>query len=219
MNSSRLPGKHLLIVREEPIIQFLIKRLKNVSLCDRIILATTDKKLDDPLVDIAKNNKIDYFRGDEDNVMSRVLSAANFFSTDIIVSITADCPLVDPKIIDECISNFINNDFEYLNNLSKPGYPGGMNCQVYFTETLSRSYSLNKNDPESLEHVTLHIRKNPNIFSQYNFMPPSNLYFPNKKYELDIKSDYLKLKKIIEKFRPDDYVFTCKQIIEIDNET
>ena len=106
LNSSRLPKKHLLLVREEPIIQFLIKRLKNVTTCNKIILATTNTKLDDPLVDLAIKNKIDYFRGDEENVMLRVLNAANFFSTDIIVGITADCPLVDPKIIDECIVNF-----------------------------------------------------------------------------------------------------------------
>ncbi len=205
-------------MREEPIIQFLIKRLKNVTTCNKIILATTNTKLDDPLVDLAIKNKIDYFRGDEENVMLRVLNAANFFSTDIIVGITADCPLVDPKIIDECIVNFNNNEFQYLNNLSKPGFPGGMNCQVYKAEALAKSYSLNNGDLESLEHVTLHMRNNPNLFSHYNYMPPSNLFYPNKRYELDNQSDYIKLKKIIEKFHINDYQFDCLQIINADNE-
>lgn len=188
-------------------------------MCNKIILATTDTKLDDPLVEIAIKNKIDYFRGDEQNVMLRVLNAANFFSTETIVGITADCPLVDPKIIDECILNFTNNEYQYLNNLSEPGFPGGMNCQVYKTAALAKSYLLNNDDPDSLEHVTLHIRKNPSLFSHYNFMPPSNLFYPNKRYELDTESDYFKLKKIIEKFETNDYQFDCKEIIRVDNGT
>ena len=76
MNSTRLPGKHLLKVRNMPILEFLVKRLKKVKKFTNIILATTNTKKDDVLVDLAKKNKVLFYRGSEDNVMERVLKAS-----------------------------------------------------------------------------------------------------------------------------------------------
>ena len=103
MNFTRLPGKHCYKVYNKYIIEYLIIRLKKVKYANDIILATTNTKVDDILFDISKKHKIKCFRGSEENVMQRVLMAAEKNKTDIIVSITADCPLTDPNIIDQCI--------------------------------------------------------------------------------------------------------------------
>ena len=96
MNSSRLPGKHCYKVYGQNIIEYLIKRLKKVKYADDIILATTNTNKDDILFNISKKKKIKCFRGSEQNVMQRVLLAAEKNQTDSIISITADCPLIDP---------------------------------------------------------------------------------------------------------------------------
>ena len=56
----------------------------------------------------------------------------------------ADCPLIDPSIIDQCILSFENNNCDYLNNAFIPSFPGGMNCQVYYTKILRNLIDLQK---------------------------------------------------------------------------
>ena len=117
LNSSRLPNKHLKVILDIPLIVHLFTRLKKVKNISKIILATTDSKRDDKLENLAKKNKISVYRGDEYNVKKRVIEAAKKFKIDIIVSITADCPLIDNNLIDYCLQNFLHNKIDYINNL------------------------------------------------------------------------------------------------------
>ena len=116
MDSTRLPGKVMKNILNKPVLQLLIDRLKQVKLADEIIVATTKKKNDLKIVNLAKKNKIKYFQGDEDNVMKRVKNAAEKFKTKVIVSITGDCPLIDPAIIDQAIGLFKINKVDYVSN-------------------------------------------------------------------------------------------------------
>ena len=161
LNSSRLPNKHMKVVSKNPIIVDLFTRLKRVKRVSKIILATTTNKEDDKLELIAKKNNIKVYRGSELNVKKRVIEAAKKFKIKTIISITADCPLIDSSLIDDCLNNFVINNIEYINNLETQGLPGGMNCQIFYTKTLIRSYKLCKKTKQNLEHPTL-------------FIPPSN---------------------------------------------
>ncbi len=212
MNSTRLPGKHCYKVYNKYIIEYLIIRLKKVKYANDIILATTNTKVDDILFDISKKHKIKCFRGSEENVMQRVLMAAEKNKTDIIVSITADCPLIDPNIIDQCILSFENNDCEYLNNAFIPSYPGGMNCQVYFTKILKKSYKSTKSNLHR-EHVTLEIIENKKKYKHLYLNAPTNLHYPKFRIELDTLKDFKNIKKIIQHFGQNNYFFNCEEII------
>ena len=92
---------------ERPSIELMIERVKRVKKTSNIILATTNKKCDNELVEIAKKQGIDFFRGSEDDVLSRVLLAAQKFSIDIIVSLQGDSILIDPKCVDDAIEFFL----------------------------------------------------------------------------------------------------------------
>lgn len=212
MNSSRLPGKHCYKVFNKNIIEYLIIRLKRVKHANDIILATTKNKLDDILCEISRKHKIKCFRGSEKNVMQRVLLAAENNKTDIIISITADCPLIDPSIVDQCILSFQNNSCEYLNNSFIPSYPGGMNCQVYYTKILKKSYKSTKNNLHK-EHVTLEIIENKKKYKHLYLLAPSNLHYPKIRIELDTLKDFKFIKKIIHHFGNKNYYFNCEQII------
>ena len=95
MNSSRLPGKHMLLINKKPVIWYLIQRLKLVKKINKIVLATTVNKIDDVLVDFAKKTKIFFYRGSESDVIGRVTEAAKKFKAKNIVDISGDCPLID----------------------------------------------------------------------------------------------------------------------------
>jgi spore coat polysaccharide biosynthesis protein SpsF len=213
MTSTRLPGKHMMLANGKPIISYLINRLKKVPSLDHIIMATTSNDTDNPLVELASKMNIDYFRGSEANVMLRVIESAESVSSETVVSITGDCPLIDPIIIEQAIQTFIQNECDYVNNAYIPGYPGGMNVQVYSLDSLKRSYNMTT-EPLDLEHVTSHILRNPKIFKHIYMIAPMDLSWPEISFELDEQNDYDFLKKIIEHFDTEE-IFSCKQVIDL----
>ena len=216
LNSSRLPNKHMKVVSKNPIIVDLFTRLKRVKRVSKIILATTTNKEDDKLELIAKKNNIKVYRGSELNVKKRVIEAAKKFKIKTIISITADCPLIDSSLIDDCLNNFVINNIEYINNLETQGLPGGMNCQIFYTKTLIRSYKLCKKTKQNLEHPTLFILRNKRIFKTFNLFPNKNLFYPNLRFELDTIEDLEKMKKISNYFNKKKIKFsdiTCLELI------
>lgn len=215
MTSSRLPGKVLMEINKKPVLWYLIRRLKKIKRINNIILATTTNKEDDELVNLAKKNKIKFYRGSEHDVMQRVLFAARKFKTDIIVSITGDCPIIDHNLVSQCLNSFLKNNVDYLSNSNIRSYPDGMDVQVYNYQALSKSYSLTRS-MEDKEHVTLHIRKNPNKFKILNIVAPSELHYPNLGLTLDYYQDFILIKKLINLFnKKKNYYFTCEDILKI----
>tara|TARA_B110000008_G_C16810693_1_gene500657 strand:- start:128 stop:862 length:735 start_codon:yes stop_codon:yes gene_type:complete len=212
MTSKRLPGKVMLPVLNKPILHFLVERLKNVPSIDDIILATTINETDDILVQFAKDENINWFRGSEDNVMLRVIEAASSANADIVVEITGDCPIIDPKIIEQSILMFKANNADYVSNAIIRSFPDGMDTQVFLLDTLKKSF-LMTNDPLDHEHVTLHIRNNPDIFTRINIVAPPELEWPNLGLTLDERDDYNLLKKVIEHFEHNKPLFECIDVV------
>ena len=95
----------------------LLKRLSKAQFIDDFIIATTDNPKDDQIINFANIHNFKFFRGSEDDVMSRVIGAAEFMNAELVVEITGDCPLIDPSIVDQVISTFLNNDVEYVSNV------------------------------------------------------------------------------------------------------
>ncbi len=214
MNSSRLPGKVLLEVNGRPLLEYLIERLKKVQSIDDIVLATTINPKDDILEKFALDRNLNFYRGSENDVMGRILETAQINEANTIIEITGDCPLVDPDIIEQAIRVFKKNNVDYLANNFFSSYPGGMDTQVIKTAALQKSYSMT-NNPEDLEHVTLHIKNNPSIFSHIYLVAPPSLHFPSVDFILDELSDYKFLKKVIEELSKKKEMFTCLDMIQL----
>ena len=103
LKSTRLPNKLILKINGKEIIRHMIDRLKvSKSLCN-IIICTSDNPQDKPLVKIAKDEKIDYFLGNEEDVILRLYNASKQFKLDYVLNITADCPLVSIEYIDKIV--------------------------------------------------------------------------------------------------------------------
>jgi len=157
MSSTRLPGKVLMELCGQPLLYHIIKRVEQTKELDKIIVATSEKKEDDPIASYANSIGIGCFRGSEENVLSRFFLAASMYQADIIVRLTGDNPLVDPKVLETLLTYFKGCGFPYA---SCVGYPLGLGAEVFTFEALADAYAHAEKEYER-EHVTPYMYRDP----------------------------------------------------------
>jgi len=155
MNSKRLPQKSILRIQEMETIRILIRRAKLSKKADKVILCTSSNKEDKILIDIAKEENIDYVAGDELDVMERFLLAAEKHNADIIVRVTGDDVLFDPLIADKMIDYTINKDADYCYS---EGLPKGVESEIIKVEALKKAYMLAE-DTSLSEYMTYYLKR------------------------------------------------------------
>ena len=139
VSSTRLPVK---VLRKLPyagqltVLENVIRRLKRSKETDEIIVATTASKEDDQLTRIARKEKVRYFRGSRDDVLSRYHLAAKEARLDVIARITSDCPCIDPKIVDTIIERHLVSNADYTSNTLERTYPRGLDVEVFNADGL-----------------------------------------------------------------------------------
>lgn len=212
MGSTRLPGKTLMPILGRPSIALLIERLRIARKIDNIILATTTNSEDNTIEKFCRDSGVACFRGSSEDVLGRVYNAAKRFSTDVVVEVTGDCPLLDPWLIDECIDIFAGGGYDYLSNFIEQSYPPGIDVQIFTFAALDEMNKKAKSD-KFREHVTLYILKHPDKFRMRNVTAPAELAYPDWHLELDEKKDYELIVKIYEKLYPENPRFTTADII------
>ena len=106
MGSSRFPGKVLQDLAGRPMLWHVVHRVRGSKSIDKVVIATTDKKIDDPIAEFCRQEGVDCFRGSEQDVLDRFYQAAKENHADVVVRITADCPLIDPAVIDKVFARF-----------------------------------------------------------------------------------------------------------------
>ena len=214
MTSSRLPGKHLLLANGKPMLEHLVNRLKRVQTIDKIVIATTTNSPDDDLVKFANSVNVDFYRGSELDVMGRVVEAGNAFAADVICEVTGDCPIIDSGLVAHAVQTFLTNEVDYVNYGGRSGLPDGMGCQVFRWAALKKSAEMTW-DPLDREHVTLHLKRHPELFPAIYMTAPTTLCWPELCVTLDELDDYRLLKQIIEYFGDSDPYFSCAQVIRL----
>jgi spore coat polysaccharide biosynthesis protein SpsF len=214
MSSTRLPGKVMLPVLGEPLLAHLVRRAQAVPSLDRVILATTIGEGDNVLAELAGALGIGCFRGSEQDVLGRVLAAAAAESADLIVELTGDNPLIDPAIIETVIRTFVANDAEYVSNTHVKSFPDGMDVQVFRRETLARSASMTDQLLDR-EHVTLHMRRHPQLFRPIHVVAPPDLHWPELSVTLDERGDYELVRRVMEHLSPVNSLFGCHDIVKL----
>ncbi len=213
MTSSRLPGKVLKPVLGKPTLELMIERVKRAPSLDDIVLATTTNADDDPLAELADDLGINCFRGSEDDVLDRVLKAAQANDIDVIAELTGDCPLLDPAIIERAIEEYRTSGADYVSNSLTPSYPIGMGVQV-FARSVLEDVASRTDDPEDHEHVTLFIyRAGRNLYTQHNFSAPESLTDPYLRLTLDTEEDLTVIERVFEELYPTDPAFTLNDTL------
>ena len=202
MGSSRFPGKMMQLINGKPVIDWVLQRTCGARKLTKVILATTDKSIDDPLVYSAEKFGVSVFRGSEEDVLGRFKAAVKNVTCDIIVRICGDRPLVDPNLIDEAIEFYRLSHCDLcFNHISekKEYWPRGFGVEVFSTDLL---YWLDENahGPDHREHVTLYLWENRHKFKIIPLSCPNsiNLGIPDIRFDLDWPEDLQRIRLICE---------------------
>ncbi len=214
MTSSRLPGKVLMPCQGQPILALMVERLRFVPSLDGIVVATTLNAADDPVERLCKDLGIGCWRGSEDDVMARVLDAATAHKADVIVELTGDCPLIDPAIVETCISRYFETGVDYLSNVMERGFPIGMDTQVFATAILADAASRTV-DPVDHEHVSLFIYRHPELYRLANVAALPHQRDPELRLTLDTAQDFQLIDKIFAALRQGNPRFSLDDILSL----
>jgi spore coat polysaccharide biosynthesis protein SpsF len=214
IGSTRLPNKVLRVLCGKPLIWHIINRIRRSTRIEKIILATTTNINDDLLVDWALENDIEFYRGSENDVLSRFYHAAKLYHIDCIVRITADDPFKDYKIIDQVIDLFEKQRIHFAYNNNPPSFPEGLDTEVFSFDALEKAFK-NAVDPFDREHVTQYFYKNNSLFSQACLVNPINLSY--LRWTIDTQQDWDMAEAIYNKLYPVKPDFSMTDILELIN--
>lgn len=156
--SSRLPGKILKRIAGKTLLDIHLHRLRRSRLVDEIIVATTLEKEADEIVNIASSNNCSTYQGSMNDVLDRFYNAALNAKADVVVRVTSDCPLNDGVLIDEVLSHFLNNNFDYFSNVNPPTFPDGLDIEVFSFTALEKAWKESFSIKDR-EHVTPYLRE------------------------------------------------------------
>lgn len=137
MSSERLPGKVLMELGGRPALELLLSWLDAASEPAEVVVATSTDDSDDPIAEVVHRLGFASIRGPLDDVLERYRRAAERTKADAVVRITADCPLIDPAVVDLCVARWRDSDAAYVANVIPPrSFPTGMGTEVITASAL-----------------------------------------------------------------------------------
>ena len=201
-DSDRFPKKVLELIDDKSVLWHVINQCKQTKL--EIIVATTKRKIDDPIVEIAKKTKVRFFRGSKNDVLDRYYQVAKKFGLKWIIRITADCPIIDPRESMKVVKLLRSGNMDYV-ALDEKTYPDGLDTEGFTFESLEIAWKNAKLKSER-EHVSPYIKNN-------NFKKKTISYKDNLshfRWTVDYKDDLEFFKLIFKKLKN-------KKIIHLDD--
>lgn len=144
MGSSRLPGKVLKNICDRPMLEWVFHRAKSSKLITDLVVAITTDKPDDVLEEFCQEKSLACFRGSPADVLDRYVQAARNVHADVIVRLTADCPFIDPELIDLTLTEFFKSGADFTANRLPPPYhrtyPIGLDVEVVSMPALEKAW-------------------------------------------------------------------------------
>ncbi len=215
IGSTRLPGKVMKMIVGKPMLELMIERLKRAMELDGIIIATTDKDTEHPIVDLVRSLEgVLLFRGSEDDVLARYHGAAVEYDVETIVRVTSDCPLIDSDVTDKIVRVYQDQigEIDYVSNIRKRTYPRGLDVEVFSFTSLDKAFKEVVLLPDR-EHVTEYILQHPNTFRMYDVVDDYDR--SSMRWTVDTPEDLELITKIYESLyyhKPD---FTYSDILQL----
>jgi len=205
MNSSRLPGKVLCDLAGEPMLARVVERARRAKTVDAVAVATTTDPSDDPIEELCRKYGYLVYRGSMFDVLDRFYGAARAFEADIIVRITADCPVIDPDVIDQTVNTFKTSGADFTANRLPPPWkrtwPIGLDTEVCSFSGLERAWKEAKL-PYEREHVMPFFYDVEGRFKVV--VTDCEQDYGTQRWTVDTSEDLLLLAKIFEHFKGHD---------------
>ena len=212
MGSSRLPGKVIKDILGKPMLWYLVNRVKGSDLINTIVIASSKKDIDKPILALAEDMGINSFAGSEEDVLDRCYQAAKTYNADIIVRITADCPLIDPELVDKVIRYYLENrealDFVH----SGSSYPDGVVETAVFPFTVLEKTWQEARLASEREHVTPYIWNNTQLFRIGTVEHSEDL--SNIRLVVDDERDFQLVSEIFHELYKRDEIFHLEELLD-----
>jgi spore coat polysaccharide biosynthesis protein SpsF len=210
--STRLPRKSIAPVLERPLLDLMLERVQRARTLDGIVLATTTAGRDDEIAAIGRSRGVVVFRGSEDDVLGRYVGAAAMAMAEVVVRLTADCPLLDPAVIDRVVMAHRAREppADLVTNAPPFGrtYPDGMDVEVFTSEALVRAGAM-ACDAGDREHVTRRFHRAPFQVGVVDLDPPAG----DVRITVDYAEDLELVRAIFEDLHPRGSTFSLGDVL------
>jgi glutamate-1-semialdehyde 2,1-aminomutase len=198
MGSTRFPGKVMRAICGTPMIGLLLGRLSSARHLDEIVLVTSKDPLNDSLAQYVEKLGFVVYRGSENDVLDRYYQASLATAAEIVVRVTGDCPLIDPQLVDDVVSRFVESGVDYASNNSPPTFPDGLDTEVFSSRVLELAWRHAQSTHER-EHVTPYICENDR-FTRANVAGPQDR--SAERWTVDEPEDFEVIRHVYEHFHP-----------------
>jgi len=213
MGSTRLPGKVLLDIAGQPMLARVIKRVQQAQFPDEVVVATSTESQDDQLATFCSQQGWPCFRGSTLDVLDRFYQAASAFAADYLVRVSADCPLIDPDILDLVADAVVNSSgkIDYAANMLPPRtFPRGVDVEAFTFDTLKKTWTEATEDSHR-EHVTPYVYRNPNLFRIFEVTNTTDE--SEYRWTVDAPEDLEIVRRICHQLK--DRNFRCSDVVNI----
>ncbi len=211
MSSTRLPHKVLMPLVGKPVLQHVVSRLMHCKTLDAVVVATSTDPSDDAIAQWCQDHQLPCFRGSHTDVLDRYYQAALRFQADAIVRITADCPAIDPVIVDEVVEGFWSGDYDSYSLAGE--FPDGLDCQVFSFEAIAKAWR-EATLPSEREHVGPYIEKTrPDLFKSGQLIKFKGL--AHHRWTLDEPRDHEFLQAVFSRLHREDKPFQTAHVLDL----
>lgn len=213
MGSERFPGKVMKRIKGKPLLGYMLERIQRMQYIDEIVVASTESMDDQVIVDYCQRLGVKWYRGSTNDVLSRYYEVAVREAAQVIVRLTADCPLIDPFILDNMVVNFVaaQPNLDYMSNTVSRSFPRGFDCEILSFEALEETYNKAKL-PMEREHVTPYIYLRWSLFRVANYFSILGDH-SNYRLTVDYPEDFKLISKIITELTPTNPEFGLKDVL------
>lgn len=211
MSSTRLPGKVMKPILGKPMLAYQIERLKRAHSISNLIIATSTQPEDTVIADLAATLGVDCFRGSLSDVLDRYVGAARTVNPDHVLRTTADCPIIDPDVLDSVCALHVADNADYTTNNMPPSWPHGLDLEVIRMDCLEQAWRESES-PYDREHVTPFIRERPSRFKIANFASPKD--FSYHRWTVDEPEDFELAQQIYEGLYPSSPKFSTRDVLD-----
>ena len=208
MGSTRLPGKVLEDLAGRPVLGWCIERLRRASSLDGVVVATSTLPADDAVAALCERLGCRVFRGSENDVLARYAHAASAAGWEHVVRVTADCPFVDPQLVDALVAAYLQSRADYASNctVGERTYPIGLDLEVFSAAQLQRIHGL-ASLPYDREHVTPYFYTHPAQFELLG-VPSEDVDHSQHRWVIDTPQDLAFARALAAQFEGCDFSWT-----------
>jgi len=211
-SSTRLPGKVLMPILDQPMLARQVERLQRATSIDRLLVATTIDASDGDVASLARELGLDVYRGSVDDVLDRFYQAASRFGPSHVVRLTADCPLADWQLIDRTVNKILSDALDYVSTALRPTWPDGLDAEVMTFAALDATWR-EANTPVEREHVTPFIISRPERFHRDSVESPVDL--SELRWTVDEPRDFEFVTRVYEALYPSNAAFATEDVLAL----